>query len=150
MGCTESIEEDENLAKITSYNVTTQWATGCHCDGTYKEFEKNGFYHTVAIWDNPRFNITGTVKNIASQTLSTVNITGTLYDINQTKLCTTRDLNISIEITNLTVNQSKNFTFEIVPIDCARYLKKDISEPEVYHYYHSFESIDFIVKTSKY
>ncbi|MEF8847798.1 MAG: hypothetical protein V5A68_01540 [Candidatus Thermoplasmatota archaeon] len=149
IGCITTNKQKTKTVEIINYNVTTQWETGCRCDNTYQKFVKTGFYHKVPLWGGPKYNITATIKNSGKNINDIIKINGIFYDINNTQICSTNDLNISLSIHNISKGQSKNFSFEISPEDCALYLNKDISEPQVNNFFHKFESIEFKVKTSK-
>lgn len=149
MGCTMPSEEQQNPVQVTTYNITTQWSTGCHCDNTYEEFIKPGFYQKVPLWEGPIYNITGTIQNKATYEISQVTIIINLYDEENQYLCNTSDLNRTITIHNLSVKQKKNFSVELFPNDCAIYLQKDISELEVYDFFQSFRTIDFKLNYKK-
>ena len=71
-GCTEQeISGDADKVELVSYNVQTQiWDDGYKTIG-------DGFIHSE---DAELYLITGTVKNIAGETLISVNITANFYD----------------------------------------------------------------------
>lgn len=149
MGCTTPNSIEKNPVQVETYNITTQWSTGCRCDNTYEEFIKTGFYQKVPLWEGPRYNITGTVQNTATYDVSNLTIIINLYDEDKQFLANTSDLNRTITLQNLSAQQQKNFTVELFPNDCALYLQKDISELEVYDFFQSFRTIDFTLRYEK-
>ena len=77
-GCTEQeTSVDINKVELVSYNVETQkWDKGYKTIG-------NGFIHSK---DAELYLITGTIKNIAGETLKNIKITAKFYDNTNTFL----------------------------------------------------------------
>lgn len=107
-GCEERIEVEgeTNLVEIIEYSVTTTWHIPGY--GTYQTYSKSGFYKDYPEnAHNPRYNVSGNVKNIANRYLNKINLTILFCDSDMNELGSE-----NIAIIDFDPAQIKHFTVE--------------------------------------
>ena len=119
-GCIESPDTNGNITtldkvKILSYNVTTEWSSGCKCDNTWKEHIEPGFYHTTYLGYGATYIIKGEMKNIAEKKIEEVNINVNFLAKNSTILFDAELLNATYSIYNLSKGGIEPFLIEVKP-----------------------------------
>lgn len=119
-GCTQTQTDDNttgggNNVEIISYSVFTY----------YDEHEEIGFYHNIP--DNElnyaSYGIKGVVKNNAGKMINLINITAHFYDANNSEIYSTADQQYTI--TNLSNNNTENFTISLPYLNTQNFLKFD-------------------------
>jgi len=95
-GCTENADVSGDISKVdlVDYEVKTIWYTlgdeNPERPGSFPvvENERDGFYHNYPNeqYTEPKYQISGTIKNIAGEMLDRIDITAKFYDINDNYL----------------------------------------------------------------
>jgi hypothetical protein len=144
-GCNETLNYiDEDLIEISDMSVVTKYRSREEIEGSYQEVAiiKDGFYHDVKpspleIWDL-RYEISGTVKNVAGRKLDKIIVSAKLYDVNGNFLGDSGDF---IEgVYNLPNTYSDNFLIIIFAPDQG--IKSS------FEYFYNVEDYELIVKES--
>jgi len=119
-GCIESPDTNGNITtidkvKILSYDVTTEWSSGCKCDNTWEEHVEPGFYHTTYLGYGATYIIRGKIINIAEKKMEAININVNFLAKNGTVLFDAELLNATYWIYNLSKGDNKSFLIEVKP-----------------------------------
>lgn len=149
-GCNESIQNNNNDSKkieILSYNISTEWSTGCTCDNTYEYHIEPGFYHTVYMSLQASYFIKGEIKNIAEKKINVTNINIDFLAENGTVLFDTELLNATYKIYNLSKGETKSFLIEVNP-ELYDYFYDPHYYNQLREYFQIVESIEFDILTS--
>lgn len=144
-GCNESIQNNDNNSKkveILSYNITTEWSTGCTCDNTYEYHIETGFYHTIYMSTQASYFIRGEIKNIGAYELNTILINLDFLSKNSTVLFDTELLNATYKINNLSKEETKSFSIEVNP-ELYNYYEDPHFYEQLREYFQEVDSLEF-------
>lgn len=148
-GCNESIQNNDNNSKkveILSYNITTEWSTGCTCDNTYEYHIEPGFYHPIYMSTQASYFIKGEIKNIWAYELDTIIINIDFLSKNRTVLFDTELLNATYKINNLSKEENKSFSIEVNP-ELYNYYEDPQFYNQLREYFQKVESLEFDIST---
>lgn len=147
-GCNESIQNNNDSKKIEilSYNITTEWSTGCTCDNTYEYHIEPGFYHTVYMSLQASYFIKGEIKNIAEKKINVTNININFLAKNSTVLFDTKLLNATYKIYNLSKGETKSFLIQVNP-EQYDYFNNPNFYNQLREYFQIVESLEFDIST---
>jgi|GEM_PF-3804721 len=147
-GCNESIQNnnDSKKVEILSYNITTEWSTGCTCDNTYEYHIEPGFYHTVYMSLQASYFIKGEIKNIAEKEINVTNININFLAKNGTVLFDTKLLNATYKIYNLSKGETKSFLIQVNPEQYDYFYNPNFYN-QLREYFQTVESLEFNIST---
>ena len=117
-GCDESSQNNNINSKkveILSYNITTEWSTGCTCDDTYVYHIEPGFYHTIYQRIQASYFIKGEIKNTGGTDINLTKIDINFLARNETVLFDTELLNATCKIFNLSKGETRSFLIQVNP-----------------------------------
>jgi hypothetical protein len=144
-GCNELYKNANNNSKkveILSYNITTEWSTGCTCDDTYEYHIETGFYHTIYMSTQASYFIKGEIKNIGKNKINSTYINLDFLSKNGTILFDTEILNATYTIYNLSKEEIKSFLIEVKP-ELYNYYEDPNFYNQLREYFQKVESLEF-------
>lgn len=144
-GCNESSQNNYNNSKkvdILSYNITTEWSTGCTCDNTYVYNIEPGFYHTIYQRIQASYFIRGEIKNAGGTDINLTNINIDFLARNETVLFDTELLNATCKILNLSKGENRSFLIQVNP-EQYDYFKDPKFYNKLREYFQMVDNIEF-------